>query len=577
VRTRLIASLTMCLLYAGCAAAPVAAASAQTDPYAPPAGFYDTATGTGATLKTQLFDRMRDGHIQRTYGDFRFASALYDRDPDNPNNILLVYNRASVDSAWDSGVTWNREHVWPQSRQPGSASNSSTGNLGDHHALRPADPGINSSRSNKAFGFGDVFGEFRSLSSSFYFPGDTDKGDIARSLFYSDTRWGPELAIELVNRLPSTNQMSDLESLIIWHYLDPPDEFERRRNHVIFSGVENRAFFTANRNAFIDRPEFVWSVYVDQANDSTLFVGDAPDAGGGSTLPVDLGGALIGAPMPVTTTVALQRDGFDGVYFQARVEEEGFASVEGRHNAFPINAEGADSRIVTVGVDAADPSTPGEATGRVVIDNLDVTTGAGAGRGANDADDLIDLTLTLLDHAEASLASGADVDALTIDLGLVELGAAPVAEQIAVHNLEQTAGLTAGLDVFIDAASGDASVITLGPDALLSIPAGASDTFTATLATDAPGAFSATYTLGVFDDLTLPGAIEGAPLTLTITGEVVGALCPADLNSDGVVDGADLGALLGAWGGDGPADLNGDGAVDGADLGTLLGAWGSCE
>jgi len=48
----------------------------------------------------------------------------------------------------------------------------------------------------------------------------------------------------------------------------------------------------------------------------------------------------------------------------------------------------------------------------------------------------------------------------------------------------------------------------------------------------------------------------------------------ADLNGDGVVDGADLGLLLGQWGGDGPADLNDDGVVDGADLGLLLGDWG---
>jgi len=47
-----------------------------------------------------------------------------------------------------------------------------------------------------------------------------------------------------------------------------------------------------------------------------------------------------------------------------------------------------------------------------------------------------------------------------------------------------------------------------------------------------------------------------------------------DLNGDGVVDGADLGLLLGAWGGSGAADLNGDGVIDGADLGLLLGAWG---
>ncbi len=48
-----------------------------------------------------------------------------------------------------------------------------------------------------------------------------------------------------------------------------------------------------------------------------------------------------------------------------------------------------------------------------------------------------------------------------------------------------------------------------------------------------------------------------------------------DLNSDGEVDGADLGILLNAWGAPGcDGDLNGDGTVDGADLGILLNAWG---
>jgi len=48
-----------------------------------------------------------------------------------------------------------------------------------------------------------------------------------------------------------------------------------------------------------------------------------------------------------------------------------------------------------------------------------------------------------------------------------------------------------------------------------------------------------------------------------------------DLVLDGVVDGADLGALLSAWVTQaGSADLNNDGTVDGADLGTMLVHWG---
>jgi hypothetical protein len=50
-----------------------------------------------------------------------------------------------------------------------------------------------------------------------------------------------------------------------------------------------------------------------------------------------------------------------------------------------------------------------------------------------------------------------------------------------------------------------------------------------------------------------------------------------DVNGDGIVNGADLGLLLGAWGpaAGSPYDLNRDGSVDGADLGLLLGCWTS--
>lgn len=48
-----------------------------------------------------------------------------------------------------------------------------------------------------------------------------------------------------------------------------------------------------------------------------------------------------------------------------------------------------------------------------------------------------------------------------------------------------------------------------------------------------------------------------------------------DINNDGIVDGADLAALLGAWGATGPADLDQSGQIDGTDLMILLSAWGS--
>ena len=55
------------------------------------------------------------------------------------------------------------------------------------------------------------------------------------------------------------------------------------------------------------------------------------------------------------------------------------------------------------------------------------------------------------------------------------------------------------------------------------------------------------------------------------------AQCPSDLNVDGLVDGADLGLLLGAFGTDSFAvDFDNSGLVDGGDLGVLLAAWGAC-
>ncbi len=56
--------------------------------------------------------------------------------------------------------------------------------------------------------------------------------------------------------------------------------------------------------------------------------------------------------------------------------------------------------------------------------------------------------------------------------------------------------------------------------------------------------------------------------------------CLADVNQDGVVNGADISAVLGFWGLAGKplpaADITRDGVVDGADLAVLLGSWGEC-
>jgi formylglycine-generating enzyme required for sulfatase activity len=78
--------------------------------------------------------------------------------------------------------------------------------------------------------------------------------------------------------------------------------------------------------------------------------------------------------------------------------------------------------------------------------------------------------------------------------------------------------------------------------------------------------------------------VAHAPLTVVCVAALVALTtrpamgqCPGDITGNGVVDGADLGALLTTWGApQGQGDLNGDGTVDGADLGFLLTKWGPC-
>ena len=54
--------------------------------------------------------------------------------------------------------------------------------------------------------------------------------------------------------------------------------------------------------------------------------------------------------------------------------------------------------------------------------------------------------------------------------------------------------------------------------------------------------------------------------------------CDGDFNGDGVVNGADFGSLLAAWGACAGCseDLNGDDVVNGADVGLFLAFWGPC-
>ena len=190
-------------------------------------GYYAVLNDVEMALWYETVQEMIQSYTYVSYGDARDILQDSDEDPNNQDNVLLIYNRDSVLSTWDAGVTWNREHVWPRSKLPNSTSEA------DLHLLRASNPVLNSTRGNLSFVDGS--GEARIIGSG-WFPGEEDRGDVARIVFYV------------------MNLIGDLDTFLKWHKEDPVDDFERQRNQVIYA-------YQRNRNPFIDYPELVSIFY----------------------------------------------------------------------------------------------------------------------------------------------------------------------------------------------------------------------------------------------------------------------------------------------------------------------------
>lgn len=235
-----------------------------------PDGYYDgTENKSGDDLKLALYQIIKT-QIMKSYGDARYILDDADIDPDNENNVLVIYSPHSVSGTWDAGSTWNREHVWAKSRGIGDVDNGTKGAGSDLHNLRACIPDVNSYRSNRWFGEGDTSydyngeetGSFYGSTDWLWEPRDEDKGDVARIIFYMATRYegdGNEPDLEVIDYIPEDKFTNDpvhalFSNLLEWHSLDPVSDFERNRNEVIYS-------YQQNRNPFIDHPEFVNKIW----------------------------------------------------------------------------------------------------------------------------------------------------------------------------------------------------------------------------------------------------------------------------------------------------------------------------
>lgn len=253
-----------------------------------PPGYYNTATGTGYTLKTQLFNIIND-HTDRTYQGLYTTYLTSDVDSYYENNgtMLDMYTEnptgAECEFVYGGGLQddgtlgnnecerYNREHLVPQSVFGGSAG---TPMYSDAHFVVPSDKYVNAQRGDLPFSKVNVAnntysngGKRGSNLNSGYSAGYTGtvfepinefKGDIARMLLYFATRYEDLVAGWTYTMFNGTsNQVFTSQSinvLLTWHNNDPVSQREIDRNNAVYVRQDNR-------NPYIDHPEYAMQIW----------------------------------------------------------------------------------------------------------------------------------------------------------------------------------------------------------------------------------------------------------------------------------------------------------------------------
>ena len=265
-----------------------------------PTGYYNTATGSGYTLKTQLYNIIKNHNDQgyaalwTLYTDTAFRDNYYENDgslldmysekPAGPDNYQYTTTSQQCGNYNGEGVCYNREHLVPQSYFDNYAVDPMKN---DAFHVVPSDGYVNGQRNNLPFGKVNSpnytssngskkgsnlnSGYSAGYSGTVFEPIDEFKGDIARSFFYFATRYENIMSNFYNTTNGSTTEakamfdgsnnkvFSDtfLNILITWHTNDPVSAKE--------IGINNRVYqHQGNRNPYIDHPEYVCQIWPTQ-------------------------------------------------------------------------------------------------------------------------------------------------------------------------------------------------------------------------------------------------------------------------------------------------------------------------
>ena len=245
---------------------------------------YDAATNT--------VNNYQYGKSKANPGSNPYLHALYvDRTVENKMHAWVREGEGDVSHGSNKEWAIDREHIWAKSQ--GFEAEGGEGARGDPMHLWAGDSDVNSSLHNdQMYGFVDMsaspkagkwsygknnyvgvsltLGTSKSTEKVFE-PQDSDKGDIARAIFYLVARYNnlanddvitsdnPNLELIQSNEVlaaytstaTSTGKMGIMTDLLNWHHIDPVDEYEIHRNNLLYRN------FTNNRNPFIDFPDWV--------------------------------------------------------------------------------------------------------------------------------------------------------------------------------------------------------------------------------------------------------------------------------------------------------------------------------
>ena len=192
-----------------------------------------------SALYSQLQTLMTNAHSNKTSYDATKNMYQYTDCQNGGGMISAFYTGTSIGPGWGEGGSWNREHVWPNSKGLGGQDEN------DIIMLRPTTNAENSSRGNEAFG----------KSGSYYDPNGESNGkynlhgDVARICLYVYVRWGNTSYM-----WGSSGVMESKDVLLEWMEEDPVDTWELGRNDAVQS-------ITGTRNVFVDYPELAFDLF----------------------------------------------------------------------------------------------------------------------------------------------------------------------------------------------------------------------------------------------------------------------------------------------------------------------------